>query len=303
MSAFCKKQHAALISIFSNTVLISSKLFVGLLTNSVSIISEAIHSFTDLLAAMIAFFSVRQSAIPADADHAYGHGKYEDASGLAEGALIVLAGGYIIFESVEKIIGNKFDYIDSFAGIVVMALSVVMNIFVSKQLYKVAKNTDSMALFADAEHLRTDVLTSAGVLIGLVLIKLTGIKLLDPLVAIFVACFIINTGFKLCSASLKNLLDSSLPEDEKEIIQKIMDSYCLEKIFEVNQIKTRKSGPDRLIEFTIVVPKKLTVEQSHKLCDEIEYDLKIQLKNARVTIHTEPCNSICIECKKKEICE
>jgi cation diffusion facilitator family transporter len=194
---------------------------------------------------------------------------------------------------------HKFDYIDSGAGITIMAISVVVNIIVSKYLYKIAAKSDSMALFADAEHLRTDILTSAGVLVGLILIKFTGIKILDPLAAIFVSTLIFKAGFKLCSTTLGNLLDTSLPQKEKEIIQNIIDKYCNDTIVEVSHIKTRKAGSDRLIEFTIVVHKDLTVEKSHQLCDKIETDIKTHLDNTKITIHTEPCNGFCVNCNLK----
>lgn len=293
------KTRAAGISIISNTFLIISKLLVGLFTNSVSIISEAVHSLMDLLAAIIAFFSVKKSSQPADEDHQYGHGKYEDVSGFAEGALILIAAGYIIYESIEKISSGKIDYIDSFAGILVMALSVVINIFVSRNLFKVAKETDSMALLADAEHLRTDILTSAGVLVGLVLIKFTGIKILDPIVAIFVALLIIKAGIELCSTSLKNLLDSSLQEEDIEKIQSILTNYSFDKILSYENLKTRKSGAEKLIEFTLIMPKDLSLKDSHNLCDLIEADLKKNITQASITIHTEPCDSRCANCDLK----
>jgi len=297
-----EKQNAALLSIGSNIVLILSKLVVGLITNSISIISEAVHSFTDLLAAIIAFFSVKQSANPPDSDHQFGHGKYEDFSGFIEGALILLAAGYIIFESVEKIINNKYDYIDTTAGIVVMLVSVIANIIVSRHLFNVARKTDSMALLADAEHLRTDVLTSAGVLVGLILIKITNIEILDPIVAILVALIIIKAGLNLCFNSGKNLLDGSLPEEEQKTILDTVNTYIPGEVIEIKELKSRKSGADKLIELIIVIPKKLTIEAGHALCDRIEEDLKNNIKNSRVTIHIEPCGCTCDNCKVEQAC-
>lgn len=293
------KMVAAGISICSNTFLIILKLIVGLFTNSVSIISEAAHSLMDLLAAVIAFVSVKKSSKPADEDHPYGHGKYEEISGFIEGFLILIAAGYIIFESVEKIMSGKMDYIDSYAGIVVMGLSVIINILVSKNLYRVAKETDSIALFADAEHLRTDVLTSVGVLLGLVLIKLTGLKILDPIVALCVAVIITKAGLRLCINSMKNLLDSSLPEENIQTIKEIIEKYCPDQIINYCDLKTRKSGAEKLIELTVIMPKDIHLEDSHRLCDLIESDLKQKLCNVIVTIHTEPCDSTCCECKLK----
>ena len=294
-----QKTKAASTSIISNTFLIISKLLVGLFTNSVSIISEAVHSLMDLLAAIIAFFSVKMSAEPADKDHPYGHGKFEDFSGLTEGALILLAAGFIIYESVEKLLSGKIDYIDSIAGIIVMALSVVVNIIVSRNLFKVAKETDSMALLADAEHLRTDVLTSGGVLLGLILIKFTGLKILDPVVAILVAILILKAGLELCITATKTLLDSSLPEKEVETIKFVLSEYPHYKIISYKDLKTRKAGAERLIEFTLIMPKGLHLEDSHKFCDAIEADLKRNIPNAYITIHTEPCDSECTTCKLK----
>jgi len=283
-----KKEKTAGISILSNTFLIISKLLVGLFTNSVSIISEAVHSFMDLLAAVIAFFSVKKASEPADDDHQYGHGKFEEASGLAEGALIILAAGFIINESVAKLLSGQIDYIDSIAGIVVMSLSVIINIFVSLNLFKVAQETDSMALLADAEHLKTDVLTSAGVLFGLLLIKFTGLKILDPIVAILVAILIIKAGLGLCADSMKNLLDSSLPDEDIQIIKGILVEYTTNKVIAFNNLKTRKSGAEKLIEFTLIMRGEMTLTEVHQICDEIEDDLKIKISNTFITIHTEP---------------
>lgn len=296
-----QKTKAASISIISNTFLIISKLLVGLFTNSVSIISEAVHSLMDLLAAVIACFSVKMSAEPADKDHPYGHGKFEDFSGLTEGALILLAAGFIIYESVEKLLSGKIDYIDSIAGIAVMAISVIINIFVSRNLFKVAKETDSMALLADAEHLKTDVLTSGGVLAGLILIKLTGLKMLDPIAAILVAVLILKAGLELCITSAKTLLDSSLPERELETIKFVLSEYLTCKIISYKDLKTRKAGAERLIEFTLIMPRDLHLEDSHSFCDAIEVDLKRNIPNAYITIHTEPCDGECTTCKLENV--
>lgn len=302
MSFLEKKQTAALLSICSNIVLILSKLVVGLITNSISIISEAVHSFTDLLAAIIAFFSVKKASNPPDSDHQFGHGKYEDFSGFIEGALILLAAAYIIFESVEKIINNRYEHIDSNAGIIVMVISVIANIIVSRHLFDVARQTDSMALLADAEHLRTDVLTSAGVLAGLVLIKTTQIDILDPIVAIIVALVIIKAGLDLCFSSGKNLLDGSLPEEDQKTIFDTVNKYVPSEVIEIKELKSRKSGADKLIELVIVIPKKLTIESGHELCDRIEEDLKNNINHSSVIIHIEPCDLPCEECKIEQIC-
>ena len=297
-----EKQRAATLSVFSNTFLIISKLIVGILTHSISVISEAVHSLTDLFAALIAYFSIKESSNPPDKEHPFGHGKYEDLSGFIEGALIILAAGIIIHESVEKIIKNDFNHIDTTAGIVVMALSVIINILVSTHLFKIAHKTDSLALLADAEHLRTDVITSAGVLIGLILIKITSLQMLDPIVAILIALIIAKAGFKLCLAAGKNLLDTSLPEKDQKTILKVLEAYIPEEIVKVRELKTRKAGAEKLIELVIVIPKNKTIESGHNLCDRIEEDLKKNIENSSVIIHIEPCDCSCKKCRTKNYC-
>lgn len=292
-----EKQKAAFYSIASNTVLICLKLAAGIITNSISIISEAIHSLTDLLASLIAYFSVKKASYPPDYKHQFGHGKYEDLSGFIEGLLILFAAGYIIFESFEKILENKYSHIDTTAGIIVMAVSILVNIAVSRNLFRVALKTDSIALFADAEHLRTDVLTSAGVLTGLILIKITNINILDPIVAVIIALVIIKAGLHLCFTSIKNLLDTSLPESDQKIITEALNKYISDRILEIKNLKSRKAGSEKLIEMVIVIPKKLTIESGHDLCDKIEEDLENKIKNTRITIHIEPCKCTCGDCK------
>ena len=290
------KKRAAILSIGSNTTLILAKFTVGFFTGSVSIISEAIHSFTDLLAALLAFYSVKTSSEPADMEHPFGHGKFEDLSGALEGLLILIAAGYIIYEAIEKMMSGSVERIETFWGILVMTASVIINLAVSSHLFKVARKTESLALLADAQHLKADIYTSAGVLIGLILIKITGYKNLDPIIALIVAVMIIKTGFSLCAESGKNLLDASLPEDERIIIREIVDKFMPNEVLDIQELKTRRAGAERLIEFTLTVPENITIKEGHSLCDRIEEDLKKNINNAIITIHLEPCNKSCLDC-------
>ena len=183
------KVSIARLSIASNTLLILMKMAVGLISGSVSILSEAIHSSMDLVAAIIAFLSVRVSDNPPDSRHPYGHGKIENISGVIEALLIFIAAIWIIVEAAKKLAGEKIE-IDSIAlGSIVMLISAIVNTIVSRRLYKVARATNSVALEADALHLKTDVYTSLGVSAGLGLILITGINWLDPIIAILVALF------------------------------------------------------------------------------------------------------------------
>jgi len=291
-----EKKKAALFSIISNSFLIISKLIIGLLSGSVSILSEAIHSLIDLLASFLAFFSVKISSEPADKDHQFGHGKFEDLSGGIEGILILIAAGYIIYEAAKKLISGPSLHMETIPGIIVMLISIIANILVSSNLFKVAKKTDSIALLADAQHLRSDIYTSMGVLIGLIIIKITGLSIFDPIIAIFIALFIIRTAIQLCRASFKNLLDASLPDDEKRIIIKIIRKYISTEIQGIKNFKTRKAGSSKLIEFTLIVPIDMTIKEGHDICDKIEAELSKEIKNLEITIHIEPCNTVCNKC-------
>ena len=168
-----QKKFAAGLSIFSNSVIIVLKLIAGHISGSISIISEAIHSLSDFLASVLTFFSVMKSSEPADKTHPFGHGKYEDMSGFIEGGLIIFAACFIIYEAIKKILAPTSMDVDTTLGLYVMGISVVANVIVSSVLFKVAKTSDSISLYADAEHLRTDILSSLGVFLGLLLIKVT----------------------------------------------------------------------------------------------------------------------------------
>jgi len=282
-----KKVRTARLSIFSNVFLIVIKLIAGFLSGSVSILSEAIHSMMDLIAAIIAFFSVKISSQPPDEDHPYGHGKFENVSGVIEGILILVAAAWIIFESVQKFL-HKEEITYLWLGMIVMALSAIINFWVSHKLYKVARETDSIALEADALHLRTDVYTSAGVAVGIFLIWITGMHFLDPIIAIAVALFIVVEAWKLIKNAYTPLLDVSLPEEDIEKIRDVLNKY-IDRCFQYHQLRTRKSGPHKYVDFHFEVPDNMTVRDSHDLCDKIEQELKETVKNLDINIHIEPC--------------
>lgn len=282
------KQFAAFVSILSNTFLILLKLIAGFFSGSLSIISEAIHSMSDLLASFLAFFSVRQSSAPADSCHPYGHGKFEDFSGFFEGLLIFAAALYILYESFSKIIFKDFHTIEPTLGIVVMGISVVVNLAISSFIFKIGKENDSIALVADAEHLKTDVLTSVGVMVGLVLIKITDMHIIDPLIAIFVACLIFKTSFNLCKDAGINLLDGAIVKEDIDTIKNVINQYIPDRVCELKNIKTRKAGKMKLVDLVLAIPSDCTIKEGHELCDEIEKAVGANLKNSSVFIHLEP---------------
>lgn len=287
MGNFLKeKKLAAVLSILSNTALIILKFFAGIISGSIGIISEAIHSSSDLLASIITFFSVSESSKPADKDHQFGHGKFEDLASFIEGILIILAAFYIVYESAKKMLSLHNVQIDTHLGIAVMLVSIIANIFVSTMLFRTAKKTGSSALYADGEHLRTDIYSSMAVLIGLVCVKLTGNPIFDPIIAIFVAIVIFIAGLKICEKAKESLLDTSLSENENSQIRKIIADT--ENILELKNMRTRNGGLRKNIELTLIVEKTMHISDAHNLCDEIENNIENALQNTDVTIHLEP---------------
>lgn len=268
------------------------KVVVGIMSGSISILSEAIHSFMDLLAAIIAFFSVRISDTPADKRHPYGHGKFENISGVVEAILIFIASGWIIMEAVRKII-NPHEIEKLGLGVIVMGISALVNFVVSRKLYKVAKSEDSIALEADALHLKVDVYTSLGVAGGLLLMMILGyftrnplVHYLDPIIAILVAILILRESYILFKKAYAPLLDEALLDEEVEQITVLITKYCSETI-SYHSLRTRKAGNYRYVDFHLDVPAEMSVKEAHDLCDRIEEEIKKSLDHTEVTIHVE----------------
>jgi cation diffusion facilitator family transporter len=278
------KVSIARLSVLSNTVLILMKLAVGLISGSVSIISEAIHSSMDLIAAVIAFFSVRISDNPPDTEHPYGHGKIENISGVIEALLIFIAAVWIITEAVRKLLGEPTELDSIGLGSLVMLISAVINIVVSKRLYKVARETNSLALEADALHLKTDVYTSIGVAVGLGLIMLTGINWLDPVVAILVALFIIKESYNLMKKAFTPLLDTAWATEEIIELEKKLNHLDVK----YHNLRTRVAGNYRFVDLHIEIPEYVSVGSAHEYCDKIENELSNSFDNLSVSIHVEP---------------
>ena len=291
---FSVKSRAAAVSVASNSTLILLKIVAGVLTGSISLIAEAVHSTMDLAAAVIAFFSVRISDNPADDEHPFGHGKAENVSGVVEGLLIFVAAGIIVYEAIKKIItGPRLEYVE--IGIGIMALSIVVNIIVSRYLVKVAKHTDSVALEADARHLSTDVLTMVGVLVGLALVRITGLAIFDPITAMVVAAMIFKAAYDITKKSFGGLMDTRLPKTEVELITGIINEHA-SKLAGYHELRTRKAGSHRFVDLHLVLPNKVSLEEAHGMCDHLEDDIKDKLTNVSMTIHVEPCDTACKTC-------
>jgi cation diffusion facilitator family transporter len=280
-----RKARAALVSVGSNTILVVLKLVVGILSGSVSIISEAIHSANDLLAAVIAFISVRISDRPADREHPYGHGKAESISGAVEALLILIAAIWIVVEAVKKI-QHLEDVQHLGLGAAIMIISVIMNTIVARYLFRVARKEDSLALEADAQHLSTDVYTSLGVAAGLIVVWITDWHIIDPLVAIGVACLIGYIGVQLTLRAGRHLMDASLPASEIAEIEQILQRD--EQVQSYHRLRTRKSGSQRDIDMHIVLRNDTSFLEAHQIADALEKRIRQRFGRARVVIHVDP---------------
>ncbi|SHJ59873.1 cation diffusion facilitator family transporter [Propionispora hippei] len=281
------KSRTALLSILSNSLLVVLKLAVGLITGTVSIVSEAAHSAVDLIASLVAYVAVRKSDQPPDKNHAYGHGKFENLSGAVEALLIIGAALWIVYEAVDKFYShNKPEHLEY--GILLMVISIALNYWVSGRLLTVARQTESQALEADALHLRADIWTSVGVLIGLVLIKATGLSWLDPLIALSVAGIVFKAGYDMTKKSVHELTDIALPAEEEAIISEIVNRH--EEVISFHRLRTRRSGSYRLIDMHLILYKEMHLDKAHAVCDQLEREIEERLGLCDVVIHIEPCD-------------
>jgi len=300
-----RKITVAFLSIVSNTTLTILKLVTGLFIGSVSIISEAIHSGVDLLASLIAFAAVKTAGKPADRNHPFGHGKIENISGAIEAVLIFVAAGWIIYEAVKKLIHPA--HVEFLGwGVAIMFVSSIVNWLVSGRLFKVGRETESIALQADAWHLRTDVYTSLGVMVGLAIMWVgkrafpgTHLHWIDPVIAIAVALVIIRTAYDLTVESLRDLMDTNLPPEEEAYIRSLIESMTPE-VHGYHKLRTRKAGSHRFIEFHMKVDPQMTVKESHRITHEIKRQVVEQFPHASLSIHVEPCDGCCSqECRER----
>jgi cation diffusion facilitator family transporter len=282
-----RKARAARFSIVSNTGLIVLKVVAGVLTGSVAIITEAVHSAVDLVASVVAYFSVRKAEEPADRSHPYGHEKVENLAAALQGVLIVLGAAIIIYEAIGNLSdGSQVEKLG--IGIGVIAFSAVVNFAISGYLYRQAKLTDSPALEGDAAHLRTDAFTSVGVLVALALVAITGVDELDAIAALVVACAIVFAGVRLVSRSSRVLVDEALPEDELDRIGRAIESYGAPEVIGHHKLRARRAGSRRYIDLHVQFARGTTLERAHQLSHELQRAIRAEVGGADVLIHLEP---------------
>jgi cation diffusion facilitator family transporter len=281
------KRGAAGLSIASNAILIALKLAAGAITGSIAIITEAIHSLIDLVASVVAYFSVRKADEPADAEHPYGHEKVENLSAAIEGMLILVGAGVIIYEATHQlVVGSEVQRLG--LGIAVMAFSVFANLAVSSVLSRQAKAHDSQALEGDAAHLRTDAMTSAGVLFGLALVQITGDAAFDAITALIVAVAIVWAGFRILRRSTAVLVDEALPSAEMDRIEAAIAAARTTEVAGSDKLRARRAGARRHIDLHVQYRSGTSLERAHELAHQMRASIEAEIPQAEVLIHAEP---------------
>ena len=288
------KGGVAKLSIFAVSLLIVMKVVASILTGSIGIRADALHSVIDLSGVVIGFIGIRISSKPPDEQHVFGHGKAEDIASFVIGGLIFVAAGTIVYEAVKRLIAGVAVELIAI-GIYVTLAAIVINVIVAWCALRVSKSSDSVALEATGRHLLADVWSSVAVLVGLILVRLTGLNILDPVVALLVAIVIGRTAYLTMKKALGGLMDTKLPKAEEDVI-----ITCIRErsgqLVGFHELRTRKAGSQRYIDLHLVMPKNASVEEAHRMCDHLEQDIEGRLRYTSVTIHIEPCSMECDQC-------
>lgn len=281
------KQGAAGLSIASNATLIALKVAAAAITGSIAILTEAAHSLIDLVASVVAYVSVRKADEPADVEHPYGHEKVESLAATIEGMLILVGAGIIVYEATHRlVVGAEVQTLG--VGIAVMAFSVLANLGVSAVLSRQARAHESQALEGDAAHLRTDALTSAGVLVGLVLVQVTGDAAFDPITALIVAVAIVWAGVKIIRRSSGVLVDEALPAAEMDRVEAAIAAARTPEVAGYHKLRARRAGSRRHIDLHVQYRSGTSLERAHELAHRMRDSIEAEIPRAEVLIHVEP---------------
>jgi len=296
--AISPKITAARVSIITAVSLAVLKLVAGIVTGSLAVLTSAVDSLLDILMSGVNFAAIRHAEQPADEKHPYGHGKFETLATLFQSIVIAVSGGWIIYEAIRRILqGTQVSQPQG--GIAVMTVSLSASWLVSRYLKRVAKQTDSSALAADALHFSMDVYTNLALLLGLVILAWTGLPWIDPAISLLVAIYIIIEAIRLLRGGIGDVLDEQLPAEIQNQIEELIEDHKHE-LFGYHNLRTRRAGSQKLIDFHLTVCKHLSVEEAHQITDHLEKKIAERISGTDVTIHVEPCRRH--ECPGREIC-
>jgi cation diffusion facilitator family transporter len=281
------KTRAAVVSIASNSCLIAAKLAAGLITGSVGILSDAVHSLMDLIASLIAWASVRKADAPADASHRYGHEKLEDLAAGAQALLLLFGAAFIAIEAIRRLInGGTLGSI--WVGIAVAGVAAAVNVVVSTYLERTASATGSNALHANAADLRTDAVVSLTVLISLVVVKLTGADWIDPVIGLLVAAAITRTGVRILIDASRRLADEALPADELAALQQVVESFIGHEVVGYHDLRARHVGSSHQVDLHLQFASGTSLERAHYVSHQLQDKIVSRLPGTTVLVHLEP---------------
>jgi cation diffusion facilitator family transporter len=281
------KTRAATVSVVSNTCLIAIKVAAGLLTGSVGILSDAVHSLMDLIASAIAFASVRKADEPADATHRYGHQRLEDLAAGAQALLLLAGAAFIAIEAIRRLIDGG--HVDSVGiGIGVAAAAAVINLVVSSYLRRIGRATESPALQANGADLRTDAYVSFGVLVALVLVQLTGAKWLDPVMGLLVAATISVTGVRILLDAGRRLADETLPSEELDQLRDVVESFLGDEVVGFHDLRARHVGSHHEVDLHVQFVAGTSLERAHEISHRLQDAIVDRLPGTTVLVHLEP---------------
>ncbi len=292
------KLAAARLSIFTALGLAIMKLLTGLFTGSLAVLTSAIDSLLDILMSGINFMAIRHAEQPADEQHPYGHGKFETLATIFQAIIIAASGVWIVYEAIQRMI-EASPIKQTGIGVAVMSISTVASFMISRHLRRVAKETESSALEADSLHFSMDVYTNLALLIGLILMSQFNLPWLDPVMSILVAIYILFESIRLLRHGMRDILDEQLPETVRNEIETLINDHKHE-LFGYHNLRTRRAGSQKLIDFHLTVCKHLSVEEAHDITEYLEKKIGERVTGTDVTIHVEPCRRQ--DCPGREEC-
>jgi cation diffusion facilitator family transporter len=274
--------------------LIILKVVVSIISRSISISAQAADSFLDIFSMGITFIALNMSVAPADEEHPFGHGKAEGLAAMIQAILVLGAGAFIINSAIQRIIHSTA--IKSDEGMAVMLISILTSLFLSRHLHRVAEATGSTAIDASARNISADVYSAVGVFLGLLMVRLTKLVILDPIIALIMAGFVLKAGYEVTIRAFHELIDHALPKEEQKILNDCLKVHNTQLV-NYHAVRSRRAGNERFIDLHIVMPRNFSIENAHDMCDHLEKDIKDQITSANVIIHAEPCKSgDCIKC-------
>ena len=285
-----KKENVALSSVIASLLLASMKLVIGVITGSIGVISEAAHSGLDFGAVLLTYFAVRVSDKPADREHQYGHTKIESIAALIESVILLLTSGWIIYEAVHRLLSKTSEVRVAWYSLLALVISMIVDFSRSRALKKVATETKSQALEADALHFSLDILSSAVVLIGLVFVA-TGILWADAIAGIAVALLIAYAAFRLGKKTVDILIDAAPVGITDQIIA---ITKTVSGVIKIEKIRVKPAGPFAFVEMSLDVSRTLSMERVQSICNAIEERIRELLPVADITINTKP---IALDCE------